>query len=282
MSRFAGAVALVTGGSGVIGAAAAQRFVDEGAFVVVVDVDADRTEATATALRGRGGEAIGAVADVTEPDDIDAAVETAVTRFGGLDVVFNNAGVAGVPAPIYALESVEFDRVVDVNLRGVFFVLRASLRAMIEIGRRGAIVNMASSIAGWDVLAGGAAYAASKYGVIGLTRSAALDAAQYGIRVNAVCPGVIETPLGIPDLATGTATKDRFAARIPLRRVGSPADIAAVVAFLASDDARHLTGTEVLVDGGQTLQSWSNAPNAEEYLMQVDTESREPIERRDP
>jgi NAD(P)-dependent dehydrogenase (short-subunit alcohol dehydrogenase family) len=282
MSRFAGAVALVTGGSGVIGAAAAQRFVDEGAFVVVVDVDADRTEATATALRGSGGEAIGAVADVTEPDDIDAAVETAVTRFGGLDVVFNNAGVAGVPAPIYALESVEFDRVVDVNLRGVFFVLRASLRAMIEIGRRGAIVNMASSIAGWDVLAGGAAYAASKYGVIGLTRSAALDAAQYGIRVNAVCPGVIETPLGIPDLATGTATKDRFAARIPLRRVGSPADIAAVVAFLASDDARHLTGTEVLVDGGQTLQSWSNAPNAEEYLMQVDTESREPIERRDP
>jgi NAD(P)-dependent dehydrogenase (short-subunit alcohol dehydrogenase family) len=151
-------------------------------------------------------------------------------------------------------------------------VLRSSLRAMIEGGRPGAIVNMSSSMAGWDVLAGGASYAASKHGVLGLTRSAALDAAPYGIRVNAVCPGVIETALGIPDLEDGTSGRDRFAARIPLRRVGEPADVAAVVAFLASDDSRHVTGAGWLIDGGQTLQSWANAPEADHFPLARDGE----------
>jgi NAD(P)-dependent dehydrogenase (short-subunit alcohol dehydrogenase family) len=122
-------------------------------------------------------------------------------------------------------------------------------------------------LAGSDVLAGGSAYAASKQGVLGLTRTSALDAAPYGIRVNAVCPGVVETPLGIPDLPDGADGRDRFASRIPLRRVGAPADVAAAVAFLASSDARHITGSGLLIDGGQTLQSWSNAPASDRYPL---------------
>jgi NAD(P)-dependent dehydrogenase (short-subunit alcohol dehydrogenase family) len=263
--RFAGTVALVTGGGGAIGAAAAERFSDEGARLVIVDVDAQRADATVEALHRGGGDAVAAVADVGSPDDVAAAIELAVSRFDRLDVVFNNAGIAGDPAPVYDLDVAAFDEVLRVNLRGVFLVLREALRAMIAGGNGGAIVNMSSSMACSDVLAGGSAYAASKHGVLGLTRTAALDAAPYGIRVNAVCPGVIETPLGIPDLPDRTDDRDRFASRIPLRRVGAPADVAAAVAFLASSDARHVTGSGLLIDGGQTLQSWSNAPAADRY-----------------
>jgi NAD(P)-dependent dehydrogenase (short-subunit alcohol dehydrogenase family) len=121
------------------------------------------------------------------------------------------------------------------------------------------------------VLAGGAGYASSKHGVVGLTRIAALDAAPYGIRVNAICPGVIETRLGVPaeDTATYEAGVQRFANRIPLRRIGQPEDVAAAVAFLASDDARHVTGIDWLIDGGQTLQSWANAPDADSFPRKV-------------
>jgi len=270
--RFAEKVALVTGGGGAIGAAAAERLSGEGARVVVVDLDAERAEATTAALSGAGGDAVAVVADVGDSAEAASAIELAVSRFGRLDVVFNNAGISGASGPVYDLEVAEFDEVLRVNLRGVFLVLRASLRAMIAGGGGGAIVNMSSSMAGWDVLAGGSAYAASKHGVLGLTRTAALEAAPYGIRVNAVCPGVVATPLGIPDLADGTSGRDRFAARIPLRRVGEPADVAAVVAFLASDDARHITGASLLIDGGQTLQSWANAPAADRYPLAYEDE----------
>jgi NAD(P)-dependent dehydrogenase (short-subunit alcohol dehydrogenase family) len=272
VTRFADRVVLVTGGGGAIGGAAALRFASEGARVVVVDRDLVAAEATVSAIREARGDAIAVVADVGEPDEVDAAVARAVSRFGTLDAVFNNAGISGTRAPVHELEIEEFDEVLRINLRGVFLVLRASLRAMIGGGRSGAIVNMSSSMAGWDVLAGGASYAASKHGVLGLTRSAALDAAPYGIRVNAVCPGVVETALGIPDLADGTSGRDRFAARIPLRRVGEPADVAAVVAFLASDDSRHVTGAGWLIDGGQTLQSWANAPAADHFPLARDGE----------
>ncbi len=267
MTRFAGRVALVTGGAGAIGAAAAARLAGEGAAVAVVDRDGGRGEATAAALEATGAEALAVAADVGDPAEVERAVDATLARFGRLDVVFNNAGIPGERAPIHELDVADFDEVLRINLRGIFLVLRAAVRAIADGGRGGAIVNMASSMAGWDVLAGGAAYAASKHGVLGLTRSAALDAAPYGIRVNAVCPGVIETSLGIPDLEQGTSGRDRFAARIPLRRVGTPDDVAAVVAFLASDDARHVTGAGLLVDGGQTLQSWSNAPAADSFPL---------------
>ena len=264
MSRFAGRSVLVTGGAGAIGSAAVRRFVAEGARVAILDQAGVRAESLAAEI---GGAALAVEADVSDEGEVDRALAETVAAFGGLDVVFNNAGISGVVAPVHELPVADWDAIVRVNLRGMFLVLRASLRAMIAGGRAGSIVNMGSSMAGWDVLAGGSGYAATKHGVVGLTRIAALDAAPYGIRVNAICPGVIETRLGVParDQAAYAAGIQRFADRIPLRRIGQPEDVAAAVAFLASDDARHVTGVDWLIDGGQTLQSWANAPEGSAY-----------------
>ena len=266
--RFERQVALVTGGAGAIGAATATRFLSEGARVVIADRDGGRTASLTAALRADGHTVAGVTADVGEEAGAARAVDAAVTEFGRLDVVFNNAGISGLVAPLQDWPVAAWDDIVRVNLRGIFLVLRQSLRAMIAAGTRGAIVNMSSSMAGWDVLSGAAGYAATKHGVLGLTRVAALDAARHGIRVNAVCPGVIETTLGVPpvdDAAAQRAAIGRFADRTPLRRIGQPADVAALVAFLASSDAAHVTGAGWLIDGGQTIQSWSNAPDADAY-----------------
>jgi len=278
VNRFRDQVSLVTGAAGGIGAAAAARFAAEGARVVLVDVDEHAAHATATAVARSGCEAIALAADVGEPAQVSSAFERAVDHFGRIDIVFNNAGIAGPAAPVDGLDVAAFDRVLRVNLRGAFLVLQAALRAMIAAGGGGAIVNMSSSMAGWDVLAGGGAYAASKYGVLGLTRVSALEAAPYGIRVNAVCPGVVETALGIPDLEDSSAERDRFAARIPLRRVAAPEDVAGLVAFLASSDARHITGAAYLIDGGQTLQSWSNAPAADSFPLVIRDEPNDALD----
>lgn len=261
MTRFVDKAVLVTGGGGAIGSAAARRFAQEGARVAIVDLDARRAEDIASAI---GNGAIAITADVSDEAAASEAVAKAVKAFGRLDAVFNNAGISGKVAPVHELPTEDWDRIVRVNLRSMFLVLKASVKAMIEAGVEGSIVNMGSSMAGWDVLAGGAGYASTKHGVVGLTRVAALDAAPYGIRVNAICPGVIETTLGVPaaDKAQYLAGVQRFADRIPLRRIGQPEDVAAAVAFLASDDARHVTGVDWLIDGGQTLQSWANAPEA--------------------
>lgn len=261
MTRFADKAVLVTGGGGAIGSAAAHRFAQEGARLAIVDLDAKRAEDTASAI---GNGALAIAADVSDEAAASEAVDSAVKAFGRLDAVFNNAGISGKVAPVHELPTEDWDRVVRVNLRSMFLVLKASMKTMIEAGVEGSIVNMGSSMAGWDVLAGGAGYASTKHGVVGLTRVAALDAAPYGIRVNAICPGVIETTLGVPaaDRAQHLAGVRRFAGRIPLRRIGQPEDVAAAVAFLASDDARHVTGVDWLIDGGQTLQSWANAPEA--------------------
>lgn len=263
--RFAGKVVLVTGGAGAIGSAACRRFAAEGARIVVVDRNGEAAERLAASIEGLGSLAL--AADVGDETAVNAAIAAAVSHFGRLDVVFNNAGISGVVAPVHELSVADWDEIIRINLRGIFLVQRAGLRAMIETGTRGNIVNMGSSMAGWDVLAGGAGYAASKHGVLGLTRIAALDMARYGIRVNAICPGVIETRLGVPagDDEAYRQGIERFANRIPLRRIGEPADVAAAVAFLASDEARHVTGVGWLIDGGQTLQSWANAPEGDAY-----------------
>jgi NAD(P)-dependent dehydrogenase (short-subunit alcohol dehydrogenase family) len=265
--RFDAKVVLITGGAGAIGKAAARRFGTEGARLIIVDRNRDQAETVVEALRVTGTTALAVAADVGDRAGVDSAVDAALQTFGRIDVLFNNAGISGKIAPVYDLEPADWDDIIRVNLRGIFLVQRAILRAMIQTEVRGSVVNMASSMAGWDVLAGGAGYAASKHGVVGLTRIAALDAARFGIRVNAICPGVIETPLGVPsaDDSAYRASVQRFADRIPLRRIGEPDDVAAVVAFLASDDARHVTGASWLIDGGQTLQSWANAPEDSAY-----------------
>jgi NAD(P)-dependent dehydrogenase (short-subunit alcohol dehydrogenase family) len=267
--RFIDKVVLITGGAGAIGSAAARRFAGEGGRVVILDRDSARSKALVEELGKSGREALALTADVASVAAVDAAVAEVVDRFDRLDVLFNNAGIAGKVAPVHELSVADWDEIMRINLRGIFLVQRAALRAMIAAGTKGSVVNMASSMAGWDVLAGGAGYAASKHAVLGLTRIAALDVARYGIRVNAVCPGVIETTLGVPagDLAAYRQGTERFANRIPLRRIGQPEDVAAVVAFLASDDAAYVTGVGWLIDGGQTMQSWSNAPDGEAYPL---------------
>ena len=163
----------------------------------------------------------------------------------------------------------DWDEIVRINLRGIFLIQREALKAMIASKIAGSIVNMSSSMAGFDVLSGASGYAATKHAVLGLTRIAALDVARYGIRVNAVCPGVIETHLGVPatDDEGYRSGTEHFANRIPLRRIGQTEDVAAVVAFLASGDAAHVTGVGWLIDGGQTMQSWSNAPSGDRYPL---------------
>lgn len=264
MNRFENKVVVVTGGAGAIGGAAVCRFFDEGARVAIVDRDGAKAEEIASRL---GDRALAVAADVSDEAEVQKAIDRVVSTFGRLDVVFNNAGISGQVAPVHALAVEDWDAIVRINLRSVFLVMKASLNAMIDAKIEGSIVNMGSSMAGWDVLSGGAGYASTKHGVVGLTRVAALDAAPYGIRINAICPGVIETTLGVPaaDRQAYQAGIQRFANRIPLRRIGQPEDVAAAVAFLASDEARHITGVDWLIDGGQTLQSWANAPEAEAY-----------------
>lgn len=266
--RFLDKVVLVTGAGRGIGRASALRFAEEGARVAVVDIDEDNANAVVDEIVAAGGEALAIVADVTQEADAERMVAETVAHLGQLDIVFNNAGISR-GARVAEMPAETWDRVIAVNLRSVFLGCKYSIPALIEAGG-GAIVNMGSSMAGWDAFADGAAYMASKEGVTGLTRSLALQLGGHGIRVNAVCPGVIQTRLNYTRDMTDAEWEtiyEEFAKRIPLRRVGQPEDVAATVAFLASDDARHITGSMLLIDGGQTLQSWSNAPDADAYPL---------------
>lgn len=264
--RFLNRIALVTGGGQGIGRAAVCRFAEEGASVVVVDINKTAAETVAQEAVDSGHKAIAIAADVSNEQQVTQMVATALNYFGALHVLFNNAGISGGDI-VAKMEPAVWDQVIAVNLRGTFLTCQAAIPGLTQSGN-GAIVNMASSMAGWDTSLYGAAYMASKEGVIGLTKSLALQLGGYGIRVNAVCPGIIKTRLGFKEGMSEEEWEEkyeRFSKRIPLRRVGLPQDVAAAVAFLASDQARHITGSTLLIDGGQTLQSWSNAPVADEY-----------------
>jgi NAD(P)-dependent dehydrogenase (short-subunit alcohol dehydrogenase family) len=247
--RLAQRPALVTGAASGIGRAAACELARQGARVACVDLDLDRAEQTAKSIAREGGEAFALRADITRPDENARMVRAVEERYGPLRIAYLNAGVASA-APVLELAVEEWDRVCAVNLRGVFLGIQAVGRAMRATGG-GAIVVTAST-AGLLGAHESSAYCASKHGVLGLVKSAAADLAAHGIRVNAVCPGMVDTPLLGPlhgDCEKLVAVFGRYA---PQNRVGQPEEIARVVAFLASDDASYVTGAGWPVDGGQS------------------------------
>jgi NAD(P)-dependent dehydrogenase (short-subunit alcohol dehydrogenase family) len=246
MGQLEGKVAVVTGGGSGIGQATAEMFISEGAKVVVADISGAQ-DAVAEAI---GDRATAVQADVSHSDGAAAIVRAAVERFGGLDVLFNNAGIDGPMAPIESYPVEDFDRVIAVNLRGVFLGIQAAVPAMKECGG-GVIINTAS-VAGLVGVPTVSGYCASKGGVVQLTRTAAVELAAHGIRVNAICPGMIDTPMLDRLLERNPDATAGLEAFTPLGRPGSPIEIARMAAFLASDSSSYLTGVALPVDGGFT------------------------------
>ncbi len=252
MNGISDGVAIVTGGGSGIGRATATRFASEGARVVVTDVDVDGGEETVSQIEADGGEATFLEADVTDEDDVKATVETAVDTYGGLDFAFNNAGIEGANESSSQQSRSNWDQVIDINLTGVFLGIREQLPAMLEDGG-GAIVNTAS-VAGLLGFPNLSPYVASKHGVLGLTKTAAVEFSADGIRVNAVCPGVIETPMVARTREEDPEMMEQTAAATPIGRLGDPEEIASAVVWLCSDDASFVTGESLVVDGGYSVQ----------------------------
>ncbi|MHC6222278.1 SDR family NAD(P)-dependent oxidoreductase [Arthrobacter sp. MMS24-S77] len=245
---LSGKIALVTGASRGIGAEIATALATAGADVVLASRDSAGLSEQVAAIASAGGHAVAMPVDVGNEDSVKALLAQIRDRFGRLDAAVNNAAGGGrIPAPLAEWASGEFDSAVSVNLRGVFLCLKYEIELMLESGDGGAIVNM-SSTAGEQGVAGMSGYVASKFGVGGLTRVAALDYASQGIRVNAIAPGPILTER----LASaGQAAQDRVAAAVPLGRIGSTADVAAAALWLCSEQSSFVTGTVLAVDGGR-------------------------------
>ena len=252
MSVLEGKAALVTGGGSGLGRASAIALARAGATVTVADVDEQGGKETAgLVFEEAGGDADFVRADVTRADEVEAMVDKAVARWGRLDCALNNAGTTGVSAPTadYTLE--DWNRAIALNLTGVFLCLKYEIPAMLERG--GAIVNMASG-AGLVGFAGLPAYVASKHGVVGLTRAAALEYASQGLRVNAICPGSTRTPM-LEGFMGGDEQVERMMTRaVPLGRLGRPEEIAEAVVWLCSDAASFVVGHALAVDGGSVIQ----------------------------
>ena len=252
---YAGKVAFVTGAASGIGRAAALAFAREGASVVVADVSAQDNQETARLIAAAGGQALAIRCDVTRAEDVKAALDTTIDTFGRLDAAFNNAGVEQAKKATADLTEEEWDRIVAIDLRGVFLCLKYEIPLMLTQGG-GAIVNTSSG-AGVKGFKDQAAYVAAKHGVVGLTKSAALDYASENLRINVVCPGIIDTPM-MDRFGGGTPEgKERelagAAAAEPIGRAGKPEEIAAAVLWLCSDAASFVTGAAMVVDGGQTV-----------------------------
>lgn len=243
-----GEVALVTGAGGGIGAATAVLFAAEGARVVVVDIDAAGAEATAARIEAAGGEAVARAADVTDESQVAAAVADAVDRWGRLDCAHNNAGTSGQPSAFTDLSLDDWNRVVALNLTGVFLCMKHELRVMAPAGR-GAIVNTSSGagIIGFPSLPH---YVASKHGVLGLTKTAAQEYVRQGVRVNAICPGTTDTPMMQAFIGGDPGIEKMMRRSVPTGEMGRPEQIAEAVVWLCSERASFVNGESMLVDGG--------------------------------
>lgn len=243
-----GKVAVVTGGASGIGRAAAFAFAREGVAVAVADVSEDLGEETARAVRERGGRAIFIRTDVSRTEQVEALIDETVRHYGRLDCACNNAGIEGAMAPTAECTEGNWDRVIAVNLKGVWLCMKYEIPEMQKRGG-GAIVNMAS-VAGLVGFGGLPAYCASKGGIVQLTKTAALEYADKGIRVNAVCPGGIRTPMLDRIEARGPEMREQLVAMHPMGRLGTPEEIAEAVVWLCSDAASFVTGHQMVVDGG--------------------------------
>ena len=249
--EFAGKVALVTGAGSGIGRATALSFAREGAAVVVADIYDLGGAQTVDQIREQGGDAIFVETDVSQPAAVEALIERTLATYGRLDCAHNNAGIAGTAARTADYVEADFDQVIAVNLKGVWLCLRAEIRAMLAADG-GAIVNTSSA----HGLVGGfgmSAYAASKHGVVGVTKTAAIEYARQGIRVNAVCPGAISTPMSAP-FAADPRIESRVLGMEPIGRWGTPEEVAGAVLWLCSDAASYVTGLIMPVDGGLVAQ----------------------------
>ncbi len=249
-TQFKDKVAIVTGAASGIGATLARQLAAAGASVAVTDIDAEGAKSLAGSITAEGGAAIAITVDVTSPEQIEAAIGRTRAEFGALHLAVNNAGIGGASAPVgeYPLDG--WRKVIATNLDSVFYGLRYQLPA-IEAAGGGAVVNIAS-ILGSVGFANSSAYVAAKHGVVGLTRSAAIEYAQRGVRINSIGPGFIDTPLLSKNLEPAMLTA--IAAMHPVGRLGTPDEVAALALFLLSDAASFITGSYHLVDGGYTAQ----------------------------
>jgi len=250
---YSGKVAFITGAGSGMGAAAAQRFAQSGASVLLADISAERVQSVAEELSSSGGAALGVRCDVADEAQVAAAVQTAIREYGRLDYAFNAAGIQIPRSDIVEDDARQFDRINGINLRGIWAAMKHEVAVMRTQDTGGAIVNC-SSIGGLVGDPGLAAYDATKCGILGLTRSVALDYAPRGVRVNAICPGTIDTPMVRNMVEAGDIDLDECRSELPMRRIGTADEIASVVLWLCSDGASFVTGISLPVDGGFTSQ----------------------------
>lgn len=244
---------LITGAASGIGAAAAEVFAEHGAAVVLADIDVEKGREVSEAVADKGGRSLFVPTDVTSAQDVAAAVTAAVAKFGRLDCAFNNAGIHGEIAPLHESSHENWGRVLRVNLTGVWLCMKYEIAQMLAQGG-GAIVNTASAAGLVGIAVPTSAYVAAKHGVVGLTRTAAVEYARNGLRINAICPGVVLTPMTEQAIQSGTATEDFLTTMQPVKRLAAPSEIAEAAAWLCSDASSFTTGLAMAVDGGWTAQ----------------------------
>lgn len=255
MGRLDGKVAIITGGASGMGEATTKLFVTEGARVVIGDLQREKAQALADSL---GDDCVAVEADVSSSEDVQALVRTAVSEFGGLDVMYNNAGIGGGEGPIHECSEETFDRIIAVDLKAVWLGMKHALPQL--MARGGGSIITTASISGLVGMPGQGAYGSAKGGVLQLTRVCAIEYAEHGIRANCICPGGILTPLlwnnpALPQPRDPAELEQSLAMAQPIRRAGQPEDIANAALWLASDESSFVTGQQIVVDGGWTASA---------------------------